>query len=674
MHRPAALVALLLASAAAAQPPAAPAGEQLTFPAGFFADAQPATAYDMILRVPGFAYDAGDADVRGFAGAAGNVLVDGRRPTSKAETLTDILKRIPASAVLRIELIRGGAGGIDMQGQPVVANVIRRTEAALRGQLEASAGRYGDGRTTPAMRLDLSRRAGAVLTEGSLALARTVDDEKGRGPRNRVNPNGSLRQALIYDEHDGFRTGNFSVAHERPFAGGKLRANLALKRERERAATTLSTSFPAPGLEQVLELETQDEGELGATWDRKLNGTLSLELTGLDRRTRDRASEHSDDGGGTEDVGARSTGGERIGRAVLRWQTTPKLAIEGGGERAFNYLDSHAFYAVDGMAVALPAANVHVAERRAEGFATATWQVSAPLSVEAGVRVETSRLVQSGDSELTKRFVFAKPHLFATWASGPHSQWRLRVERLVGQLDFGDFVSSTSLTSATVTAGNRDLEPDRRWLASLAWERRFWGEGALVLTARHERISHTVDHVGIVGPGYAFDATGNIGLGRKTKLEASLSLPLDRLHIPGGLLKFDGGYRWTAVTDPVTGQRRRISGEEPLDGEIHFTQDRPAAGFRWGVDGVIGKHEREYRFDEVRVTELGMRWSIFAEYRPAPGWTVRAFAENLTGRHVTRERAIYAGPRDVAALRYVETRRLATRPLIGLLARHSFGT
>ena len=90
------LIALLAAS------PATNGGDTLAFPASFFAAAQPATAYDMVLRVPGFSFDAGDADVRGLAGAGGNVLLDGRRPAAKGDTLDAILKRIPARAVARI--------------------------------------------------------------------------------------------------------------------------------------------------------------------------------------------------------------------------------------------------------------------------------------------------------------------------------------------------------------------------------------------------------------------------------------------------------------------------------------------------------------------------------------------------------------------------------------------
>jgi outer membrane receptor for ferrienterochelin and colicin len=82
----------------------------LVYKSDFFADARPNTAYDMIGRLPGFNFDDGNM-ARGFAGTAGNVLIDGQRPTSKTDDLQSILYRIPASAVDHIEVIRGGAPG-----------------------------------------------------------------------------------------------------------------------------------------------------------------------------------------------------------------------------------------------------------------------------------------------------------------------------------------------------------------------------------------------------------------------------------------------------------------------------------------------------------------------------------------------------------------------------------
>ena len=77
----------------------------------------------MVNRVPGFSVNDGDG-ARGFEGAVGNVLINGSRPASKNDTGSNVLGRTVASQVERIELIRGGAPGIEMQGYSVVANII----------------------------------------------------------------------------------------------------------------------------------------------------------------------------------------------------------------------------------------------------------------------------------------------------------------------------------------------------------------------------------------------------------------------------------------------------------------------------------------------------------------------------------------------------------------------
>src|SRR5215217_2281025 len=92
------------------------------YPATFFAANQPSTAYEMVVLLPGFHIQLGDAAVRGFSGTVGNVLIDGQLPTSKEDSVEVLLRRIPASSVDHIELIRGAA---DMHGHPVLANVVR---------------------------------------------------------------------------------------------------------------------------------------------------------------------------------------------------------------------------------------------------------------------------------------------------------------------------------------------------------------------------------------------------------------------------------------------------------------------------------------------------------------------------------------------------------------------
>jgi outer membrane receptor protein involved in Fe transport len=242
----------------------------------------------------------------------------------------------------------------------------------------------------------------------------------------------------------------------------------------------------------------------------------------------------------------------------------------------------------------------------------------------------------------------------------------------VGQLDFEDFVSSTSLTSNTVTAGNPDLEPDKTWRLAATWERRFGQAGAIVLTARHDEITDAIDRVPIVGPGYAFDAPGNIGHATRDEIALNLSLPLDVL-IPGGLLKADVVARRSRVVDPATGARRGLSDEPALEGALHFTQDLPARRMRWGVDAVMGEEKREYRFDEVRTDKVAARWSAFLEMRPAPAWNLRLEVDNLTSGAVDRRREQYAGLRGGAPLKRVETRSMDHGAFAGVTLQRSFG-
>src|SRR5437764_14457886 len=94
--------ALLAGTSAFAQAPGAgeipkagatQASRTTVYDAAFFAKYAPRTAYDIVQRIPGFTLDLGanngdsGADVSGFAGGAGNGVINGARPRAKSETL-----------------------------------------------------------------------------------------------------------------------------------------------------------------------------------------------------------------------------------------------------------------------------------------------------------------------------------------------------------------------------------------------------------------------------------------------------------------------------------------------------------------------------------------------------------------------------------------------------------
>ena len=702
------LTAALAAAAAATgaqaqdtQPPPAQAPEQaavvspaaaegvIAYPPDFFASAQPQNAFEMILRVPGFQFDGGDS-VRGFAGAAGNVLIDGQRPASKRDPLESILRRVPASTVERIELIRGGAPGIDMQGQTVVVNVVRKTGSSTQALWAVASAYYDDGRTTPAMRMEGSRRWDGMFAELSLLIYSFVDDGAGEGPRIVTDPAGNVIERAFSDETAGGKGVEAKGTFERPLLGGKFRTNFALRTEEYQWELEDVTSFPAPFEFRVDDdFDEKYQAEFGVTWERRLGPRTTLELLAIQQfRDTDFDSFYRD---AFDDVlfAQASFSGESIARGKLRFQWTEALSFETGGEIAYNFLDRETDFVINGAPVAIPAASVLVEESRGEVFGTATWRATPELTVEAGSRFEYSILSQSGDTNLEKEFFYPKPRLFVTWAPNPDNQVRFRIEREVGQLNFGDFVSSAQLSTGVVTAGNADLEPYKQWVAELAYERRFWSKGALVLTGRYYDITDVVDRIPVVDIATCplvggvpdttsplcdvFSGVGNIESGQNLEFAVNLTLPLDKVGLTGGRLRFAGTWRDSEVEDPTTGEERRITGQQPFSGEVNFTHDIPSWKLTWGADAFIGWQEDYYGIDQIERVELETWYKLWAEWKFRPNWQLRVEAQNLAARDFIRDREVYGGRRDLFPLVFREHKALDFQPFIYFRLRRTWG-
>lgn len=661
----------------------------VSYPPEFFASAQPQSAMDMIFRVPGFQFDQGD-QVRGFAGAAGNVLVDGQRPATKSDPLEAFLRRIPASTVERIDLIRGGAPGIDMQGQTVIVNVVRKTTASSQALWAVASAYYDDGRTTPAMRIEGSRRWDGKYVEGSVLFFTFVDDGAGEGPRIVRDPSGAVIERAFADETAGGTGVETKASFETPLFGGKFRTNVLARMEDYQWELDDVTSFPAP-----FEFHVEDDfdekfrGEIGAQWSRALGPRTNFEILALQTFRDTVFNSVYEDAFDTYDFMQATTNGESIVRSKVRWAKSDTLQFETGGEVAYNFLDRSTTFDFNGTPIALPAANVLVEETRAEVFGTMTWRPWTTLTVEAGTRVEYSVISQSGDTELEESFVYPKPRLFVTWAPNEQNQMRFRVEREVGQLNFGDFVSSAQLSTGVVTAGNANLVPFQAWTGEITYERRFWEKGALVLSLVHSRIEDVVDRIPVIDlascPLVAgvpdptsplcdfFSGVGNIDEGESTTFSANLTLPLDRLGIKGGIFTFEGAWNESEVIDPTTGRPRRITGRAPFRGEMNFAHDIPSWKLNWGADAFFGFQETYFGIDQIEQIELETWFRLWAEWRFKPQWSLRVEAQNLAARDFIRERDVYAGLRSNTPLVFREDKALNFEPFIYFRLRRTWG-
>jgi hypothetical protein len=655
------------AVAVAPAPSAAPAQEGVTsYPAAFFDSAHPNTANDMIARLPGFTLDTGSS-VRGYEGAAGNVLIDGQRPTSKTDDLGSLLARILASQVERIDVIRGGAPGIDMQGKTVIANVIRKKGAGGWNLLVHYADQTStDGRRFPFLRLEASGNFGSRNWELSFDPGRFMDDGFGDGPLSDTNADGSLRNlAYIHSQASGTQL-PLTGAFETPFAGGRLRLNGRLFSQVYNSNELDTFSQPAGLTQHDHGDDNKFQTEFGGDYVRPLSARLNLELLAL-RQTKHEVTADDFQAPADHDVFhlVQDTA-ETIARAVGKFQQRPALSWEFGGEYALNTLDSATRLSHNDAPIAIPAANVRVEEKRWEVFFKTVWRPLAPLTVEGALRQEGSHISSSGDVTLAKSLYYTKPRVLVTWQVDPDTQLRLRYEREVGQLDFGAFVASSALSSGVVTAGNPNLVPQEDWASEVAVERRFLGSGDLGLTVRHLKITNVVDRA----PLGDFDAPANIGNGTEDDVVANLTVPLDRLGLKGAQARGSYTRRWSQVTDPTTHEPRPITALHPSDWDAHFFQ--PVGNFIYGVDVFGGWQEITYRFNQIETRKLGTYVTPFAEWKPRPDFSFRIELDNVTARGFHYVYKNYPGSRDVTPLDFIEERRLTPGRILYLRVRKTF--
>ena len=658
------------AQAMTASVPASSAGV-ISYPPVFFTASQPSTALDMVSRLPGFTVDVGDA-VRGFEGAAGNVLIDGQRPTTKTDDLEEILRRIPAGQVVRIDLIRGGAPGIDMQGKSVLANVVKKQGGGFRGVAALSNSFIYDGRVMPGVRLELSGDQGDRVWETSARYGTGVDDGAGQGRRVRSGPVGEPMILSDVDAEGDTRQTTLTGAYATPLFGGQAKVNARLFNDNFKYEEINRITYPAPGREGTIEHVDEFETELGGSFIRGLGDKTTMELIALRKDERqDITSDFRADAARASFSLDRDTS-ETIGRAVLKHRPNDLFSLETGGEVAINILESRTAYGKDGVDVPLPAANVRIQEDRGEAFAKGVWRPNSKWTVEAGLRYEASRIESSGDVSLEKSLYYAKPRLALTWSPQPETQVRFRFERVVDQLDFDDFVAESSLNTGVITAGNPDLVPEQSWVSEAAFEQRFAG-AALVLTVRHSALSDAIDRAPVFLPTGVFDAPSNIGDGTLDELILSLSVPLAKVGLKGATIKGESTWRRSEVTDPTTGEKREISGLRPLEWEAHFTHDLPAYRLTWGVDVFGGWRETYYRFDEISTDKLKTYVVPFGEWKPRPDIVIRAELQNATNRGFRHTRTVYDGPRGASDIAFVDNRDIQFGRMYWFRIRKSFG-
>lgn len=669
-------VSLCVLSAALAVPAHAQTGPSgpIVYEAEFFTNFSPRTALDMVERVPGFVIEEGE-ERRGFSGAQGNVLIDGEPPAVKAQEIDDILSRIPASDVVRIELIRG-AGSSAGSAQTLRVNVVRRPGAG-DGVWEVELARARDGRVTPSGEVAWTGRRGDL--EYGLSAALSDEHLPIRGVRSDFDASGALDDARTEHVPTNEREGRLAGEATFPLVGGTLALNAQLSRVEfdalELARLFDAVASPDGSIDTAL-AEQEDTGELGLSY-RRAFGDWQSELTGVLTRRRFDSDETTveRDALGAFDEGAHQTqrieSGETILRGVARGQLSDAWRIELAAEAALNTLEQRLTLTEDDgsgpIPVILPSANVRVEEERAEASLMLAGAPAPRWTLEAGVAVETSVLTQTGDVNQETELTYWKPSLQLTRAIGERNQIRTRLYRDVGQLDFEDFVSAVDITSSIVDGGNPDLRPETSWRLEVGGDWRFGEDGALTLTLYRWWVEDALDVVPVGPPGDQFDAPGNIGDADVFGARVSLAVPLPL----DSELRVEGMTQQSEVMDPLTGEARAISAFDESAITIRFRQDIEAFKSAWGLDFERERETPEYRLDRIEAERDADNLTLWIETTAFADLKLRAWASNLTDSSETRRRRLF-DPDRLGAFEGSDERARGEGLMFGLSASGSF--
>jgi hypothetical protein len=660
--------------AAAQEPAPAPSAEGTrSYTPAHFARYAPRTALDMLRQVPGFVIREAVQE-RGLGQATGNVVVNGQRVSGKSNDVLTELGQIPAANVTRIEIVDGATLDIPgLSGQ--VANVVVEA-GGLRGQ-------WAWRPEVRAYYTDPLLTRGEVSVSGARgALAYTLGFQNGSshsgagGPTRIHNADGSFRE-----HREEIWTGEY----EAPRLSGRLGwtarsgavANASVSYQRIDYDFVETGTRRGPGLpDRSRSVEVTEGGynhEAGGDYESGL-GAGRLKLIGLDRFGHSPVSQtvvSRPDDASTPASGSRieqvSEERERIARAEYRWKAAGadwQLSAEG----ALNSFDSRTDFALlapsgEFVAVPLPGGTATVKEDRYEVMGSYGRALSSTLAMQLSAGAEHSWLRQAGAGGLSRRFLRPKGSLSLAWEATPVLDVNVKLQRRVGQLDFGDFIASVNLTDDRENAGNPDLVPQQSWELDVEAIRDLgvWGNSSLRLYAH--RIDDIVDTVPI---GESGESPGNIDRAARHGVEWKGTLDFDPAGWRGARL--DARLQWedSAVRDPLTGAKRPISNSLMRLVELSLRHDLPDTPWAWGSS--LG---HEYYSRDYRLTEVGRRWegpvwgSLFVEHKDVFGMTVRATAGNLLGARSLWDRDVYVG-RRTGPLDYREARDRRIGPILSL--------
>ena len=632
----------------------------------FFVPYRPSHAKDMLERVPGASVVlndsggtlSGDDDRRGLRSQTTQVLINGKRLTTKGNSIADYFERIPASQVERIEIITGNVREIDADVGSRVINVVLSDTGGIGGTWSVGNVSFTDGKNMPTLAGSISGETG----KWSYTLSgETRPQQLPRLEREFLSdPDGQLfierteRRSMKSRRYIGRGRVAYSFGNNHQAQLSGFIENRPITRQSDTEFSFNVDDFGNNSADggTVRELTGRDlQYELTGDYTVPLSASMTFKtlfVYAVDQEDRQNDGfsffVNPDDAILTNDDTRDEKATEKIVRGTVDWAIAEKHSLEVGVEGAINALDKtqQFFQTIGGIRTSIDVFNADqvVSEDRVETFASHSWRPANAWEIETGVAAEFSWLDQLGtDVDTNRKFKFVKPSLDVYYKASDRTQVFGSIRRDIGQLEFDDFIADLDRDDGQIDAGNPDLAPEKSWDFEIGTEHRLANQaGVINLRAFYRDVSDVSD---IVPFGTADSAPGNLGPGKHYGAEIETSLQLRQLGLIDGVISASFLWQDSSVLDPFTGLKRRFSDQEKYEFSLDARHDVQAWGISYGL--VLAKNGPEITsdFESFERETTGPDMRIFLERRFENGIVGRLFWGNLLQPKTKRSRTVF---------------------------------
>jgi hypothetical protein len=252
---------------------------------------------------------------------------------------------------------------------------------------------------------------------------------------------------------------------------------------------------------------------------------------------------------------------------------------------------------------------------RSRLYYTGTMKPLPQLSIETGV----SLISQSADSDVEGashevRSTAFSPKLVAVYTPWTDAKWSVAVERHVDPLSVNDFVAAVSNRSQEERF-DLTFQPNADLRYHAAVSQGFPGGATASLMATQSRDGMTLEQV-MLSP--SLQSPNSVKLDSAEHVDLSLKAPLEFAGLTGAVLETSAGWSRSMVIDPLTQERRGLSGEQPLQIRIGLEQTLPSTPVSWGVHTAAGGQRTYYGDGSTLTVDAPPTWDAFLQYRPGP--------------------------------------------------------